>query len=110
MKPQLYINAVLCIESKENAYRKINSDLKRLQGDFPTHVQFFDNAALGKVVDAIDDALQEMTGFSDLASYYLWEAPQKALIKSTDGHTYTWTCGEEFEQAIYQMIKDKNRG
>ena len=107
MTPKLYIRLVLLIKSREEEYHKINRELIELQGDFPTHVQCFDMTVLEGVVNVLDDLLEELTGINELASYYLWGAPEKGYIETREGYAYTWTCGEEFEKAVYQMIKDK---
>jgi hypothetical protein len=108
MEPVRYIDALLLIEEKENEYQKINSDLRRLQGDFPTHVRCFDSEALDEVIKAFDDAFEEMTGIEDIASYYLWESAVSGKIKKTDGNIYTWETPEEFRFEVFRMIRDKN--
>jgi hypothetical protein len=110
MNINLYIDAVLKIKSQIDIYDGINKQIATAQhdNDFYSRINPMDNYLKQAFVDVLNDALFSLTGFSELASYYLYERPTGAeIIDVDDGRTYTWNNGEEFKQTVIQMIKDK---
>lgn len=114
MKPQLYINAILKLNSQKDLYEDINKQISNVQNDkdFYTRLNPIDCYLEDAFVQVLDDALLSMTGFPELASYYLYENISGKGGYITDSGTkkeYKWSNGEEFEEVIYKMIKDKKQ-
>lgn len=110
MNIDLYIDAVLKIKSQSDIYDGINKQIAAAQrdNDFYSRINPMDCYIKQVFVDVLNDALFSLTGFTELASYYLYERPMSAEITDVDdGRTYTWDSGEEFKEAVIQMIKDK---
>jgi len=57
------------IKTRREKYLKINVALYKLQGDFPTTVQFIDEEVEEALVAILDDILGD-----EIAGYYLYEA------------------------------------
>jgi len=106
MDENKYIAALLMIKSRDDEYRKVNRELLKLQGDYCIYLTICDAKLLTCFVEALDDAFFTLTDIKELASYFLWDAPRNALIKS-NGKEYKWTNDEEFKQAVLQMMEDK---
>lgn len=106
MEPQLYIDAVLKLRQAEDFYRDIN---KKIRGysreDFTSYVRPIDPLLKKVIVRALDDALLEMTGFSLMASYHLYEGKNK-YIRDEAGVEYRWSDDKGFERVIFEMIKN----
>ena len=112
MKPQLYIAAVLRLKAQKDLYFELNKQIADIQNDkdFHTRLLPIDSYLEDVMVKALDNALFSMTGFPELASYHLYENINNSGWLITDSHTgkeYKWNSGEEFEEVIMQMIKDK---
>ena len=56
------------IHKKQKIYSELNSKIRDLQGDFPTHIQSIDTEYFTGVVDLLDEILGD-----ELADYLLWE-------------------------------------
>ena len=112
MKPELYIDLLLCIQKRAKEYDKINKALRELNPNFPAYVQCIDEDILVSAVAALDDAFLTLTGYPELASYYLWDNPKQGIIHENcihlaKGNIYMWDSPETFKATIYEMIKDK---
>lgn len=57
------------IATKDKEYDVVNDMLTKIQGDFPTHVNYCDMAIEDKLVRLLNDILGD-----DIASYFLYEA------------------------------------
>lgn len=104
----MLIEAILKIKAREKEYEKINRDLKQLQSDFYAHVRMIDCYLDTSIVAVLDDALFSLTGFQELATYYLFECIETWKIKDTNGKEYSWNSGEGFESAVYEMMENNN--
>jgi hypothetical protein len=109
MTPQLYIDAVLKLESQKKVYDKINNSIADAQNDsdFATRLEPIDNYLEDIFVKALDDALFSLTGFGEMASYHLYESRNSWFIKDVDGTEYKWSDGEGFAKVVYAMMKTK---
>lgn len=114
MTPHIYINAVLKIKNIQSYYDDLN---KRISvcgeggDDHCTRIKPIDLTIETAVVKALDDALFSMTGFPELATYYLYENMTSGswCIHEVDGSKYEWSNDEGYEKAIIKMITTKNK-
>lgn len=110
MEVQIYIKAVLRLKKQVEIYREINQQIHSAtnnRDDFCCRISCIDSYLETAIVDCLDDALLYLTGFHELASYYLYEGDKYGwLIKTLCGKTYTWKNGEEFEKVVIEMAKE----
>lgn len=64
----LALDILEIIDKKKDAYDKINSEIKKIQPDFSTHLFVVDYELEGKFINLLDEILG-----SEIASYYLYE-------------------------------------
>lgn len=71
MKEQA-LKLLALIEKTEAEYRAINSQLRKIQSDFPGHIEVMNIKVHSAVIKLLDDILGD-----EMASYYLYEMPPK---------------------------------
>lgn len=112
MKAHKYIAAVLVIKKAQKEYRELNKRIAKAHGcdDLPPRFEIMTFNIEEAVISALDDALEHLTGFCELASYYLYEEMDRYEIFTPEGKSYSWTNDKEYEYVIYKRIKENDNG
>lgn len=113
MTPEIYINAVIALHQSFNTYscmlNKVVDD-KLDKSIISTTLNPIDNFIYSHFIKVLDDALFQMTGVPELASYHLnvdkWGIK---MIRTCDGEKYTWVDDNDFKMVIYNLIKSYRR-
>ena len=88
------------IKKRDNYYSEANSLLQKLQGDFPSTVQFMDASVFEAVIKLLDVILGD-----ELASYYIYECTLMkggGAIHEREGKVWTINSIESLRKYVFR--------
>lgn len=100
------IELIALIEKKEAEYRKVNDEMRRIQGDFSSHIEVMNEGVFSGVVNLLDEIIGD-----ELASYYLFECRNMkdgGAIHDVDGVVYKIRNIDDVKAYMDAMAKKKD--
>lgn len=98
------VNLIETIVERRQKYEKINDQIRELQGDFPTHLNFIDTDCEAKTVELLDKVL----GDEELASYFIYECQNRKeggyIQINEDGKKYPLKTIKDLEKYIKEQL------
>lgn len=81
---QNLFNAIETIKIRKKLYRDQNKKIGNLMGDFQNHLTAIDDKIETAVVKYLDEQINKICGWAELASYYLCECDKGGMVSHFD--------------------------
>lgn len=90
------------IRNKEAAYRKINKQIKAIQGDFAFYMHITDPSLEDKIINLLDEILGD-----ELASYFIYDCGRESGMIEAFGHKFPIRNIDDVKK--YMEFLEKNK-